>query len=307
MANEFKVRKGLIVQGSGSTGDNTILDVQGNQGQLFSITDSLSGSLFSVGDISGIPILEVFSDETVKIGTFGSEGLIVNGSNVTSSGNISASGTLNAGLTNTNNPNLVYYNPTTGELTQEASSSFLAGLLSSSAQIATDISGAFTSLSSSFSASIATNTTDIATLTSATSSYVVNSQTGSFVVNSQTGSFLLNTTDTLTGDLTVTGTITAQEFHTEFVSASIIFESGSTKFGDTQDDIHEMTGSLRITGSIGVEGTVGIGTAAPTDPNVMLHIKSNYSGSGGAFFDPIVIIEGERVMIMLIYSLKMMM
>ena len=96
MANEFKVKKGLIVQGSGSTGDTTILDVQGNQGQLFSITDSLSGSLFSVGDISGIPILEVFSDEIVKIGTFGNEGIIVNGSNVTSSGNISASGTITA-------------------------------------------------------------------------------------------------------------------------------------------------------------------------------------------------------------------
>ena len=94
MANEFKVKKGLIVQGSGSTGDTTILDVQGNQGQLFSITDSLSGSLFSVGDISGIPILEVFSDEIVKIGTFGNEGIIVNGSNVTSSGNISSSGTI---------------------------------------------------------------------------------------------------------------------------------------------------------------------------------------------------------------------
>ena len=92
MSNEFKVRKGLIIQGSGSVGDNLLLDVQGNQGQLFSISDSLSGSLFSVGDISGVPILEVFSDEIVKIGTFNSEGLIVNGSNVTSSGNISASG-----------------------------------------------------------------------------------------------------------------------------------------------------------------------------------------------------------------------
>jgi len=40
--------------------------------------------------------LEVFSDEIVKIGTFGSEGLIVNGSNVTASGNISASGTITA-------------------------------------------------------------------------------------------------------------------------------------------------------------------------------------------------------------------
>ena len=96
MANEFKVKKGLIVQGSGSTGDTTILDVQGNQGQLFSITDSLEGTLFSVSDISGIPILDVNSNETVKIGTFGNEGIIVNGSNVTSSGNISASGTITA-------------------------------------------------------------------------------------------------------------------------------------------------------------------------------------------------------------------
>ncbi len=51
------------------------------------------------------------------------------------------------------------------------------------------------------------------------------------------------------GDLTVTGTLTAQEFHTEFTSASIMFSSGSTKFGDTQDDNHEMTGSLLVTGS----------------------------------------------------------
>ena len=96
MANEFKVKKGLIVQGSGSSGDMTILDVQGNQGQLFSITDSLSGSLFSVSDISGIPILDVNSNEIVKIGTFGSEGIIVNGSNVTASAHISASGTITA-------------------------------------------------------------------------------------------------------------------------------------------------------------------------------------------------------------------
>jgi hypothetical protein len=76
MANEFKVRKGLIVQGSGSN----IFDVQGSQGQLFSITDSLVGSLFSVNDISGIPIMEVFSDNTIKMGTFNREAIIVSGS-----------------------------------------------------------------------------------------------------------------------------------------------------------------------------------------------------------------------------------
>jgi len=76
MANEFKVRKGLIVQGSGST----ILDIFGSQGELFSVTDSLSGSLFSVNDISGIPIMEVFSDNTIKMGTYNQEAIIVSGS-----------------------------------------------------------------------------------------------------------------------------------------------------------------------------------------------------------------------------------
>ena len=37
------------------------------------------------------------------------------------------------------------------------------------------------------------------------------------------------------------------------MSASIIFESGSTKFGATLDDIHQMTGSVLITGSISVK------------------------------------------------------
>ena len=167
MANEFKVRKGLIVQGSGSTGDNTILDVQGNQGQLFSITDSLSGSLFSVGDISGIPILEVFSNEIVKIGTFGSEGIIVNGSNVTASNNISASGTIygtigtatqgtidHDSLANfTSNEHFTQGNITTvGTVTSGNVTAILpTSIVSASAQIATEISGAFTSTSSSLS------------------------------------------------------------------------------------------------------------------------------------------------------------
>ena len=54
---------------------------------------------------------------------------------------------------------------------------------------------------------------------------------------------------TSSGDMLVEGKITAREFHTEFVSASIVFQSGSTKFGDTLDDNHEITGSLNITGS----------------------------------------------------------
>ena len=60
--NEIKVGIGtsspsstLEVYGSGST----VLDIQGSQGQLFSITDDLTGDLFTVSDISGVPIFNV--------------------------------------------------------------------------------------------------------------------------------------------------------------------------------------------------------------------------------------------------------
>lgn len=58
----------------------------------------------------------------------------------------------------------------------------------------------------------------------------------------------------VTGDLTVTGKVTAEEFHTEFVSSSIVFKSGSTVSGNSLDDIHTMTGSLNLTGSLALAG-----------------------------------------------------
>lgn len=66
----------LEVYGSGST----VFEVNGSQGQLFSITDSLSGSLFSVSDISGTPLLEVESDSTVTLGDYNTNALVVTGS-----------------------------------------------------------------------------------------------------------------------------------------------------------------------------------------------------------------------------------
>ena len=53
----------------------------------------------------------------------------------------------------------------------------------------------------------------------------------------------------ITGNLYVSDIIVAQEFHTEFVSASITFSSGSTKMGDTNDHTHQITGSVRVSGS----------------------------------------------------------
>ena len=58
MANEFKIKKGLIVEGASG---GTVVNVLGSQGQLLSVTDDLSGSIFAVSDISGVPIFDVNS------------------------------------------------------------------------------------------------------------------------------------------------------------------------------------------------------------------------------------------------------
>ena len=45
----------------------TLFDVLGDSGQLFSVTDDLTGDIFEVSDITGIPILVVNSDGIVTV------------------------------------------------------------------------------------------------------------------------------------------------------------------------------------------------------------------------------------------------
>ena len=53
---------------------------------------------------------------------------------------------------------------------------------------------------------------------------------------------------TVNGNVTVTGKITAEEFHTEITSASIIYQSGSTQFGNDAGDTHTFLGTLTVNG-----------------------------------------------------------
>jgi hypothetical protein len=69
-------------------------------------------------------------------------------------------------------------------------------------------------------------------------------------------------------DLRVRGTLTVDEFHTSITTSSIIYESGSTRFGDTIDDSHTFTGSVNITGSISLNGqAIGTGKLDETTFN----------------------------------------
>lgn len=56
--------------------------IDGQNGRLFSVTDSLSGSLFSVNDIAGLPVIEAFDDNTVIMGEFNRRDFIITGNSV---------------------------------------------------------------------------------------------------------------------------------------------------------------------------------------------------------------------------------
>jgi hypothetical protein len=81
-------------------------------------------------------------------------------------------------------------------------------------------------------------------------SYEEVAATGGTITNQTIGNQIIN------GNLIVTGSLTAQQF---IVSSSVTylttsFASGSTKFGDTLDDVHGFTGSLSISGSFIING-----------------------------------------------------
>ena len=70
-ANKWMTIKGFSGNvGIGTDTPTAKFEVSGTSGQLFSVTDSLSGTIFSVNDISGIPSIEVIDDGTVRIAEF---------------------------------------------------------------------------------------------------------------------------------------------------------------------------------------------------------------------------------------------
>ena len=98
----------------------------------------------------------------------------------------------------------------------------------------------------------------------------LNSKTGSYAT---TGSNTFVGNQTFNNNVTILGEVNARQFNISVISSSVLFESGSSKFGNTSDDTHQFTGSVQVTGSLYVNGSqVGIAPGPNTydfnlDPN----------------------------------------
>jgi len=80
---------------------------------------------------------------------------------------------------------------------------------------------------------------DLQPILARSSSYMISDETASMGTTTISDLFVQN-------DITTSGSITAREFKTEFVSSSIIFASGSQIFGNSEDDTHAFSGSVNI-------------------------------------------------------------
>jgi len=97
----FIIPSQSLMRFSGSNGNNIILQVEpsgavnfvGTTGSILKIMDNLSGSLFSVNNISGLSILEVLSNNQVKLGNPTNYALVISGSNVIITGSLVDKGT----------------------------------------------------------------------------------------------------------------------------------------------------------------------------------------------------------------------
>jgi hypothetical protein len=92
------------------------------------------------------------------------------------------------------------------------------------------------------------------------------------------GSHFFTGSQTIMGDLIVSGSITAQQYILSSSISNIITEtiSGSSNFGNDLSDIHNLTGSVRITGSLGVSGSailenlfIGSGSFHTDNPEIL--------------------------------------
>jgi hypothetical protein len=78
---------------------------------------------------------------------------------------------------------------------------------------------------------------------------------GNKILSSDGNAIQIGNSATITGSLVVTGYIETQELRTTYISSSILYRSGSTKFGDELSDTHTFTGSLLVSGTISVPGS----------------------------------------------------
>jgi len=220
----------LLSYASGSTGLDRF-SVEGAQGKLFTITDQISGSLFSVNDVGGLPILEVFDNSAIIAGGFNTKDFVISGNKI----GIGAYPDTGYKLYITGNINVNGDVRTSGLVL--ATSNALNASGSNLVNTINGLSGAFNSTGISLK-------TDITNLTNSTDKFLRLDSTTQSIIGNKT--FLGNV---VIQNLTVTGTQSiASSSDLTIASNYIVINSGD----QGGNGISLLSGGLRIDRGTGI-------------------------------------------------------
>tara|TARA_R110002167_G_scaffold63277_1_gene178704 strand:- start:567 stop:4988 length:4422 start_codon:yes stop_codon:yes gene_type:complete len=87
----------------------------------------------------------------------------------------------------------------------------------------------------------------------------------------------------ITGSLFVSERIFANEFHTNIITSSIIFQEGDTIFGNSDDDTHFIQGNITASSNISASGNIEIQHITASGKQVFSSTGNSYLGDPAAF------------------------
>jgi hypothetical protein len=235
MANEFIARKGLIAledsQITGSLNVSSTLTIPGFSNVSASLAAAVAGG-DNLGNHTATQDLNMGSNNITSVGNV--DGVDVSALNTSVSANTTNITTLTA-----------------------ATSSYLIsvpdGTLSGSAQIATEISGAFTAASASFSTRVTANDAKVSYTDAAVTS-VINTA-GVISSSAQFGS-----SDNVTFGTIEATSLNVTSITSSIVTSSIVQTEGSNIFGDTSADTHTFNGNITASGNISASRRLLVGS-----------------------------------------------
>jgi hypothetical protein len=238
----------LAVIGTGSG----VFTVDGTSGRLFSVDDSLSGSLFSVNTAAGLPVMEAFSDNTVRIGKYGIKAFFVSQSAIGINKETALNGVLDI-----------------------SGSAVITGslIITGSTNVIGDVTGS----NARFSGTITTQTLVVQTVSSSITYSSGSNIFGNSLANTQvlTGSVTITGSLSVNGQTTLAGAVTAASAIARGANLTSTLVAAANSDVLVGLDINPtftngafssvINNTLRVSGVANFLGSVGINNSAPTE------------------------------------------